>query len=65
MTAKNTIKLLFKIVTMDISLTQWLKHKMALNHPKTVTPNKNSIKRPVKYVYKLTSNKAKSYERVR
>ena len=38
---------------------------MALNHSKSVTAHNNSIKRTVKYVYKMTLNKANSYKRVR
>ena len=38
---------------------------MALNHSKSVTAHKNSVKRTVKYLYKLTLNKATSYKRVR
>ena len=38
---------------------------MALNHSKSVTANKNSINRTIKYVYKLTLNKAKFYKKVR
>ena len=34
---------------------------MALNHSKSVTVHKSSIKRAVKYVYKPALNKAMSY----
>ena len=38
---------------------------MALNHSKSVTAHESSIKRTVKYVYKLAWSKAMSYIKVR
>ena len=37
---------------------------MTLNHAKSVTSHKNNIKHNLKYVHKLTLNKATSYKRV-
>ena len=63
--AKYTIKLLFKNGCDCYTMKIMVNNKMTLNHSKSLTTYKNSIKGNTKYVLKLTLNKAASYKRVR